>query len=210
MYIYSAYEVLRTKHNRHHHTCWNVTSGKIVGELDQTPRDGWNWNDDPEDGHDDWFPHKLADLMAQTQIWCDLMSLGPPDGLFLDTIKQALVQVAKNAEEKDTPIVVRFMFGNLPGMPVDCERLIKDLTSSLPKDSNIRLWVGAWRRGASWNHAKIIAVDGQHLHQGGHNLWSQHYLAGQPVHDLSMQLQGRCAHDGHLFANEQYVIVLFL
>jgi phosphatidylserine/phosphatidylglycerophosphate/cardiolipin synthase-like enzyme len=43
-----------------------------------------------------------------------------------------------------------------------------------------------------------------YLHTGGHNLWDQHYLRVNPVHDLSLELQGRVTHDGHLFANEQW------
>ena len=96
------------------------------------------------------------------------------------------------------------MFGNIVGMPVNCNAVIKALTEDLPADANIQLWVGAWRKGASWNHAKLIAVDGRYLHTGGHNLWDYHYLKNNPVHDLSIEMEGRIAHDGHLFANSQW------
>jgi len=69
------------------------------------------------------------------------------------------------------------------------------------------LWVGAWRKNVSWNHAKIIAVDGRLLHTGGHNLWDRHYLRKQPVSDVSMELTGRIATDGHLFANAQWEFI---
>lgn len=32
-------------------------------------------------------------------------------------------------------------------------------------------------------------------------------LKGNPVHDLSLEMEGRCAHDGHLYANEQWLFV---
>jgi len=99
------------------------------------------------------------------------------------------------------------MFGNIIGMPVKCDKVIKELTEDLDDEANIRLWVGAWRTGASWNHAKIIAVDGYYLHTGGHNLWDQHYLRNDPVHDLSMEAEGRVTHDGHLFANQQWQFI---
>merc|ERR1719454_316866 len=99
------------------------------------------------------------------------------------------------------------LFGNIVGMPVDCDQVVEDLTSDLPEDTKIELWVGAWRRGVSWNHSKIIAVDGKYLHTGGHNLWVPHYLKNDPVHDLSMQAQGRCTHDGHLYLNRQWDFV---
>ena len=48
------------------------------------------------------------------------------------------------------------------------------------------------------------AVDGKYLHTGGHNMWDGHYLSFDPVHDLSLELEGVVAHDGHLFANKQW------
>jgi phosphatidylserine/phosphatidylglycerophosphate/cardiolipin synthase-like enzyme len=89
-------------------------------------------------------------------------------------------------------------------MPINGNKLIKEMTKNLPKDSNIQVWVGAWRKGVSWNHAKLIAVDGRYLHTGGHNMWDRHYLGKDPVHDLSLEMEGRIAHDGHLYANTQW------
>lgn len=200
----AAYEVLRTKHNEYHHTMWNVTSGKIVGELHQTPKNAWPGHPVPEDGHDDWFPQIMADIMARTEVWCDVLSLGPPDGIFMDKFKESLKTVVDNAAGKEKPVTIRMMFGNIVGMPTNCNGIRAQLTEDLPEDANIRLWVGAWRKGVSWNHAKIIAVDGKHLHTGGHNLWDHHYLKYDPVHDLSLELEGRVSLDGHLFANEQW------
>jgi phosphatidylserine/phosphatidylglycerophosphate/cardiolipin synthase-like enzyme len=57
-------------------------------------------------------------------------------------------------------------------------------------------------RSLSWNHAKIVAVDGKTAVVGGHNMWSQDYLIDQPVHDISMQLQGSAAIDAHHYADE--------
>jgi len=90
-------------------------------------------------------------------------------------------------------------------MPVNCTKILNQLTEDLdPETANIKLWVGAWRRMSTWNHAKIIAVDGRYLHTGGHNLWDPHYLEHDPVHDLSLEIEGMVAVDGHNFANEQW------
>jgi phosphatidylserine/phosphatidylglycerophosphate/cardiolipin synthase-like enzyme len=89
-------------------------------------------------------------------------------------------------------------------MPVNCNAVSRELVAKLPVDANLRLWVGAWRRGVSWNHAKIIAVDGKYLHTGGHNMWDGHYLTFDPVHDLSLEMTGPVAMDGHYFANRQW------
>ena len=71
-----------------------------------------------------------------------------------------------------------------------------------------RIWLGAWREGLTWNHAKIIAVDGKHLLTGGHNLWDAHYLKNDPVRDISTQLEGPVAVDGHKFLDEQWKYVM--
>lgn len=205
----AVYEVLRKKHNWHHHSLWNVTSGEVVGEIQQTPRDGFPREGDPVESHDDWFAHKFFELISKTEVWCDVMSLGPPDGIFMDKFKEALGQIADRASAMDrsNKITIRMMFGNIVGMPVNCTAVIKKLTEDLPANANIQLWVGAWRKGVSWNHAKIVAVDGRYLHTGGHNLWDYHYLKHDPVHDLSVELEGRITNDGHLFANEQWEFI---
>jgi len=203
----AAYQVLQKKHNWHHHTLWNVTSGKVVGPLHQTPRTGWVCTTDPPEGNDSWFPEKMGEIIARTEFFCDVMSLSPPDGLFLEQVKKALAVLADKATVRLEPIIVRMMFGNIVGMPVNCNAVIKSLTEDLQENSNIHLWVGAWRKGVSWNHAKIIAVDGYFLHTGGHNMWDAHYLQKDPIHDLSLEMEGNVTKDGHLFANDQWAYI---
>jgi len=201
----AAYEALRTKHGEYHHTLWNITQGKVVGKLHQTPIEAFPGPPDGhEDGHDDWFPEIMGEILSRTQVWADVVSLSPPDGKFMTAFQNALVTIAENAAEREKPVVIRMLFGNLPGLPVNCDAVREELTKDLPEDANIHLWIGAWRRGASWNHAKIIAVDGKYLHTGGHNMWDAHYLLHDPVHDLSLEMAGEVAYDGHLFANRQW------
>jgi len=204
----AVYNSLRMKHFLYHNRLWNCTSGRVVGKLHQTPnvQDAFENPDDPPASHDDWFPKKMGEIIARTEIWCDIMSLGPPDGLFMDAFKEALMRLHERATE-GKPITVRMMFGNIVGMPVNCNAVMEELTADIPSDTHIRVWVGAWRKGTSWNHAKIIAVDGRYLHTGGHNLWDAHYLKHNPVHDLSLEMEGRVTHDGHLFANEQWAFI---
>jgi len=203
----AAYNSLKIKHNWFHHQLWNVTYGKVVGELQHTPRDAWTreTGDVPE-AHDDWFPERLGSIIAKTEVWCDVLSLGPPDGLFMTEFNKALRTLHQKCQDQQKQIHVRMMFGNLPAMPVNCTKVIKKLTHGIPNDDStgLRLWVGAWRKGVSWNHAKIIAVDGQYLHTGGHNLWDQHYLKNDPVHDLSVEMEGGITRDGHRYADAQW------
>lgn len=204
----AAYDVLRRHHNHHHKELWNVTKGKVIGKLHQTPMDAFTRTEtsDPPDGHDDWFPEKVGEIIAQTETWCDVMSLAPPDGAFLVAFKKALKDICAKPEGFGGRIVIRMMFGNVVGMPVNCNTLISELTKDLPFDApaKIKLWVGSWRKGVSWNHAKIIAVDGKHLWTGGHNFWDKHYLRDSPVNDLSLEMEGGPAKDAHRFANAQW------
>mmetsp|Transcript_29558 Transcript_29558/g.53613 ORF Transcript_29558/g.53613 Transcript_29558/m.53613 type:complete len:756 (-) Transcript_29558:108-2375(-) len=203
----AVHQVLGRHHNRHHKSMWNVTTGKIIGSVDDTPKSVWDTAADPGTGNDDWFPEKLAEIIGRTEAWCDVMSLGPPDGKFLTAFQTAMQTLAERSKTTENPIVIRMLFGNIAGMPVNCSKVIKALTKDLPKDNKLHIWVGAWRKGFSWNHAKLIAVDGVYLHTGGHNLWDAHYLSNNPVHDLSMELEGKVARDGHRFANQQWEFI---
>jgi len=200
----AAYECLRIEHPEHHGRLWNVTRGAVVGNLHQTPEGAWPGGPSHPEGHSDYFPEKMGEILSRTEVWADVLSLGPPDGKFMESFKKAMGVIAENAEGKEKPVIVRMMFGNIVGMPTNCNAVRDELVADLDNDANIRLWVGAWRRGVTWNHAKIIAVDGRHLHTGGHNMWDAHYLEYDPIHDLSLELEGECALDGHRFANRQW------
>ena len=132
----AAYEILRNEHSDQHESLWNVTVGTVVGELDCTPKHV-PFDDpttvDPEDDqhHSDWFPYKVGKLLEETQVWADVMSLSPPDGLFMDVFQNALSKIAQRGHRTNTKITVRMMFGNIIGMPVNCNNLMKKLTAKI-------------------------------------------------------------------------------
>jgi len=146
----------------------------------------------------------MYQVIVRAKTWVDITSLSPPDGKFLIQFRKAVSKLAENAcdmyQDSDKKITIRMLFGNIIGMPVDCHALISQLTADVIDASHIELWVGSWRKGLSWNHSKIIAVDGKHLFTGGHNLWDPHYLQTDPIHDMSMEARGVVAKDGHRFA----------
>lgn len=206
-----AYNVLRRHHNHLHHESWNVTKGKMI-RLDFTPLDAFSREDrtNPIEGHDDWFPQKIEKLIARTEEWCDILTLAPPDGMFLDAFKKGIEKICKKEMSLKRKRVIRIMFGNIVGLPVNCTKVIAEITKDLPENAGerIKLWVGSWRKGVSWNHAKIIAVDGKLLWTGGHNFWHRHYLKSNPVNDLSIAMEGNVARDAHRFANAQWGYIL--
>jgi hypothetical protein len=213
----AAYEVLRTEHSEHHNILWNAALGSVVGEVHQTPNHELftaNVNSiDPREHHSDWLPEKMAEILSRTEKWADILSLAPPDGLFMEEMQKALATVAIRARDNDVVVVVRMIFANIIGMPINCNKLIEKLTINIPQDctNNINIWIGAWRKGVSWNHAKIIAVDGIYLHTGGHNMWDYHYLKQSPVHDLSIELTVSNQHNFILVtqASNDYVFTFF-
>eukprot|EP00927_Polykrikos_kofoidii_P073526 TRINITY_DN69556_c0_g1_i1.p1 TRINITY_DN69556_c0_g1~~TRINITY_DN69556_c0_g1_i1.p1 ORF type:complete len:586 (+),score=76.23 TRINITY_DN69556_c0_g1_i1:71-1828(+) len=183
---------------------WNVSLGTICGEIMQTPpRHSWGTRDVPA-GASNCLPCTIRGIIGRAQHWVDVSSLSPPDGLFLEELANAMLDLHNTGQE----ITVRFLFGNLPGMPVDCDGVCLALSKHLPQGtkkrlSNLSIWVGSYRAGpTSWNHSKIIAVDGIYLMTGGHNLWHPHYLEAAPVHDISIVVEGPVALDGHHFVDK--------
>ena len=131
----AAYNALRKRHGWHHLNLWNVTSGKMIGDLHQTPANLWRSKREPSTGQDDWFPQKMIKIMSRTKTWCDIMSLGkfllssfsqnnitttnikinlehlsgPPDGLFLEKMKEGLKTINDNAASAEKPVIIRMM-----------------------------------------------------------------------------------------------------
>ena len=51
------------------------------------------------------------------------------------------------------------------------------------------------------NSSKIVAADGARAVVGGHNLWSNHYLGADPVHDVSGLIEGSVVDAAHRFCD---------
>jgi hypothetical protein len=152
-------------------------------------------------GHSDAVVDQMYSLITSATKIVDVTSLTPPDGRFEAAVRNAITYLS----QKPNPPQVRLLFGTFPVQGVvNTTTLIKNLTRDVPRTSNIDIAVGAYRSSdlpASWNHSKMIAVDGNDAIVGGHNMWTKHYLSIDPVHDLSMRVRGSAAGDAHRFAN---------
>lgn len=179
----AMYTVLQERHGRHQQQSWNLTESKMVGNVWNTPRDvlgprkiqptemlglPYQPASCASQLHDEWLPKQMGELISRTTYWCDILSLSPPDGQFLKEFQHALLQLSLKKTKQ--PIIVRILFGNIVGSPIDCNTFIRQLTRVLPTNAGgaVHLWVGSWRKGVSWNHSKIVAVDGTFLCTGGH------------------------------------------
>ena len=57
----------------------------------------------------------------------------------------------------------------------------------------------------TWNHTKIISVDGVESLVGGHNLNMDLFISYPPVHDVSIVSHGDAAYGAQLFLNQMWV-----
>lgn len=203
----AAYQSLKTTFYFHRKHTWNKTAGKVQG-LYQTPPQPWEMK--PGTNHSAYLTEKMLDVISRAEKFVDVTSLGPPDGEFLASMQNALLKAAVNASVRNEPVVVRFIFGNIVGMPLNCKSIAYELTKDWCDgyQNSIKVYVGAFRKGLTWNHSKIIAVDSEYLFTGGHNLWDQHYLQYNPVHDLSFELSGKIAEEGHAFAEAMWRYII--
>jgi murine toxin len=58
----------------------------------------------------------------------------------------------------------------------------------------------------TWNHSKIIAMDGCEALVGGHNLNMDLFRSYPPVHDVSIVVHGSAAHGSQLYLNQMWQI----
>lgn len=146
----------------------------------------------------------IEDSIASARILVDIASLEPlPSGAFTEAIARGLGRAAAGGA---TPRV-RLLFGRhrfTPSTPADFDAFLGRLAAALPAGSPIR--IDACRMetsnhatAPSWNHAKIVAVDGREAIVGGHNFWHADYLGWAPVHDLSALVRGGAAVEAHAF-----------
>lgn len=155
-------------------------------------------------GHSDEFVQSLYQLMTSAERFVDLTSLTVPDGRYYAAIRNAITYLSYKPQR----IVVRALFGSFPVQGVVKARdIVKDWTRAVRPGAQTRVYVGGYRSSnlpPSWNHSKIIAVDGVRVMSGGHNMWAKQYLGINPVNDLSMVLRGGAAAESHRFVNAQW------
>lgn len=141
-----------------------------------------------------------------------------PSGEFMAAVRNAITYLSYLPEARD--VVIRILLGEpfgwfgdlgwgpLPGPYKNAPTLLQDLTRDIPSDtaSRMKLYIvyssGFLNLSPTWNHAKIVAIDGSDALVGGHNMWHSAYLRDNPVLDVSMKLKGHAAADAQQFADQ--------
>jgi phosphatidylserine/phosphatidylglycerophosphate/cardiolipin synthase-like enzyme len=165
-------------------------------------------------GHSDAMLPPIYDLIASATRSVDIDLLQPaPDARFLGTMRAAFGALARSGR----PISVRILVGQFPPDNVDSKAFLEQVSAEAKGVANARLQisVAAVRSctsfddcdSFSWNHSKIISVDGWEALVGGHNMWTKDYLLDDPVHDLSMRVSGPAAASASAYVDTlwQYV-----
>ncbi len=150
-------------------------------------------------GHSDETLDTIYETMLSAKSYLDVSSLTPPDGRYAAAVRNAVTRLSERA----APPTVRMLYGDFPGEFFSAARTEATLTRDVAKGSKLHLTVGGYRAAfTSWNHSKIVAADGRIALVGGTNMWTDHYLQGNPVHDISLRLAGTAASDAQVFLNQ--------
>lgn len=161
------------------------------------------------------FTGALRDITAGATTVVDLTTLYPfPDGEF----RQALVDGLAAAHAAGKRPLIRVVAGVSPGGSAGGtsagqwrDALVGDIAAKAGVDGGqIHLAVAsvATSWGWSWNHAKIVAVDGAAAAIGGHNLWTADYLqTTNPINDVTVLHRGPVAADAHAFVDNEWGFV---
>jgi hypothetical protein len=114
-------------------------------------------------------------------------------------------------------VTLRLLVGQYPPAGTDARAVLAQLVrdARTVPGAHLAVYVAAMRSCTgepgcgqlSWNHTKLLAVDGRAALVGGHNQWSSDYLLHHPVHDLSMVVRGPAAGAAARFADALWSFV---
>jgi predicted esterase len=175
------------------------------------------------EGHSYWLYDEMYSVITSASAFVDITTLTPPTGRFLAALTDALTYIS-NKPEDQRPIV-RILYSNwtadsadLSDFLRDPQALLSEILRGVDPAKKLEVYAGAVNAGpdkgvgawaTSWNHARIVAADGNSALVGGHDLWSDQYLDRNPVFDVSMKLQGESAKHAQDYADRLWRYVLW-
>ncbi len=183
---------------------WERTSGNKLDASAADPAD-WLlqtpgcWGDDKcaERPGTKRLLAKMTENISKAKRTVDISTLAPfPNGAFQDAIVAGL----KSAAESGSKLKVRILVGAAPvyHLNVVPSKYRDELNSKLGKAAgDITLNVASMttsKTAFSWNHSKLLVVDGQSAITGGINGWKDDYVdTAHPVSDVDLALTGPAA-----------------
>jgi phosphatidylserine/phosphatidylglycerophosphate/cardiolipin synthase-like enzyme len=197
--------VLRERNPGTEGTVWGISTGNALPAdwLLQTP-DCWalpNCGPGPLPPSASLITARMTEMVSRAEQSVEISGLWPPpDGAFRDAIVAGL----KQAVEAGRTPTVRVLLGT-PPFQFDggqftrwVDGLVAEAGGNLPIQaaaaSTYRQYVPP--SATSWNHSKVLAVDGRSVMVGGMNYWAGDYLqVTDPVDDISITADGPAAAD---------------
>ena len=195
---------------------WQTTTNNRISGYGAQP-DSWLlqtpncWGDGTcsDTGALQHYADSIRQDLASARHWIDITTLVTyPDGVF----QQAIVDGIQAAYAVAPQLQVRILGGTPPVMgnfdspfSETADAYMKRLKTDLGANADdIKISVAGVETSwlYSWNHSKIIAVDGRSSIVGGHNMWEAAYgEVDNPISDLTMRLEGEAAVSAHQFAD---------
>ncbi|WP_240801779.1 phospholipase D-like domain-containing protein [Streptomyces sp. A1136] len=195
------------------HRVWERTSGNT---LDASSAGGGDWLlQTPGCWGDDTCADrpgtrrllaKITENVSRATGTVDVSTLAPfPDGAFQD----ALVAGLKASAARGNRLRVRILVGAAPLYHLNVlpskyrDELVAKLGADAPAvDLDIASMTTS-KTAFSWNHSKILVVDGRSVISGGVNSWKGDYLeTAHPVADVDAALQGPAAASASRYLDE--------
>ncbi|UXY25489.1 phospholipase D-like domain-containing protein [Streptomyces sp. HUAS TT20] len=149
---------------------------------------------------------KMEENISKATRTVDISSLAPfPDGAFQDAIVAGL----KKSAEAGNRLKVRVLVGAAPIYHVNVvpSKYRDELRTELgDAANNVTLNVASMttsKTGFSWNHSKLLVVDGQSVITGGINNWKNDYVdTTHPVSDVDLALSGPAARSASRYLDQ--------
>ncbi|MFB7666991.1 phospholipase [Kitasatospora sp. NPDC056138] len=140
---------------------------------------------------------KMTENIAGATRTVDISTLAPfPNGAFEDAIVAGL----KAAAASGNKLQVRILVGAAPLYNINVlptsyrDELVRRLGSAAPDITLTVASMTASKTAFSWNHSKLLVVDGRSVVTGGINGWKDDYIdTTHPVSDVDLALTGPAA-----------------
>ncbi|GAA2435641.1 phospholipase D-like domain-containing protein [Streptomyces mauvecolor] len=149
---------------------------------------------------------KMTENISRATGTVDISTLAPfPNGAFQDAVVAGLKASAAAGHK----LKVRVLVGAAPiyHLNVVPSKYRDELVDRLGEDAaNVTLNVASMttsKTAFSWNHSKVLVVDGQSVITGGINNWKDDYLdTSHPVSDVDLALSGPAAASAGKYLDE--------
>ncbi|WP_234318331.1 phospholipase D-like domain-containing protein [Streptomyces sp. NRRL S-244] len=192
---------------------WERTGGNVLdastpGGADWLLQTPGCWGDDKCTARPgtEQLLSKMTQNISQATRTVDISTLAPfPNGAFQDAIVAGL----KSSAARGNKVKVRVLVGAAPVYHLNVlpSKYRDELVAKLGADArNVDLNVASMttsKTAFSWNHSKLLVVDGQSVITGGINDWKDDYLeTAHPVADVDLALRGPAAASAGRYLDE--------